>query len=90
MRQAEHTKHITTNTHNPDQKATNNTPEVTDDEIRRRYKKFINVKQKPLTANEIAGFKRILPNPTEEDIIEICKDYIKMRIEHTQSQQKPT
>ena len=70
---------------------THNTPEVTDDDIRIRYKKYSNVKQQPLSANEIACFKRICPNPTEEDIIQICKIHINERIKHTQKlQQKLT
>ncbi len=52
---------------------THNTPEVTDDDIRIRYKKFTNVLQRPLNADDIAFFKRKCPNPTEEDIIEVCK-----------------
>ena len=70
---------------------THNTPEVTDDDIRIKYKKYSNVKQQPLSANEIACFKRIRPNPTEEDIIQICKIHINERIKHTQKlQQKLT
>ena len=70
---------------------THNTPEVTDDDIRIRYKKYSNVKQQPLSADKIACFKRLCPNPTEEDIIQICKIHIDERIKHTQkSQQKPT
>ena len=70
---------------------THNTPEVTDDDIRIRYKKYSNVKQQPLSAGEIACFKRMCPNPTEEDIIQICKIHINECIKHTQQlQQKLT
>ena len=89
--EVEHTTTYTTHNTLHTNTTTHNTPEVTDDDIRIRYKKYSNVKQQPLSANEIACFKRICPNPTEEDIIQICKIHINERIKHTQkSQQKPT
>ena len=90
--EVEHTTTYTKNSSSPNTNiTTHNTPEVTDDDIRIRYKKYSNVKQQPLSAGEIACFKRICPNPTEEDIIQICKIHINERIKHTQKlQQKLT
>ena len=85
----EHTKAYTKNSSTPNTNTTtHNTPEVTDDDIRIRYKKFTNVLQRPLNADDIAFFKRHCPNPTEEDIIQTSKLYINLRIQKTQQLQQ--
>ena len=87
--EVEHTKAYTENYSTPNtNNTTHNTPEVTDDDIRIRYKKFTNVLQRPLNADDIAFFKRKCPNPTEEDIIQYSKLYINLRIQNTQQLQQ--
>ena len=88
--EVEHTTTYTINNSTPNTNTTtHNTPEVTDDDIRIRYKKYSNVKQQPLSAEEIAFFKMKCPNPTKEDIILFCKLYIEVQIDkHKQLQQE--
>ena len=39
--------------------------------------------QRPLSTEEIACLKDTLPNPTEQQIIEVCQLYIKTHLQHT-------
>ena len=93
--QVEHTTACTKSSSTPNTNTTtHNIPEVTDDDIRIKYKKVSNVMQRPLSAEELAYFKNNIPNPTEQQIVEICKMYINVRLKHTpaitQLQQKLT
>ena len=81
--QVEHTTTCTTSSYTPNNNTTtHNIPEVTDDDIRINYKKLSNVMQRPLSAEEITHFKRIMPNPNEEEIVEICQFFIKARLKY--------
>ena len=85
----EHTKAYTKNSSTPNTNTTtHNTPEVTDDDIRIRYKKLANVMQRPLNADEIAFSKIHCPNPTEEYVVQICKLYTTVQIEKQQQLQQ--
>ena len=92
--QVEHTKHITAHTPDTSTTTTNltthNTPEVTDDDIRIRFTKVSNVMQCPLSTEEIACFKKVIPNPTEQQIVETCQLYIKARLQHIGALTPPT
>ena len=46
--------------------------------------------QRPLSTEEIAFFKKNIPNPTEQEVVETCQLYIKIRLQRTGALTPPT
>ena len=49
-----------------------------------------NVMQRPLYTEKIEVFKKHQPNPTEQQIVEACQVYIRVRLQRTGALTPPT